>query len=257
MMFGKARTRRRLHGHSIGANDVRTHGALRVAPADAARALGAGSVFPHAPVGLVYVTQRIKIDVSTRPFEPDKLKMAIRRMIDANWRAAELVIEVDKLDKDTLTPWLQVAVKVRTAKRGPETPTAEATAEDIEALFNGYKDSLASASAALEMDIHEVDSPRTELGRFGDAALQAAFDAVRITFVGPAPKLILSVCKRKKPPWMTLSAWFVLKDPTVGMAAGGTADPAVGADSSGSADSAHLSIADPQHHLLHLHAGTY
>ena len=148
------------------------------------RSLGARPVFPHAPVGLIYVTQRFEVCTSARPFKLESFKQGICRAIDASWRAADLVIDVETKDLVTDVAVL-VAVKVRTAERQPETPTTEATAKDIETLFAGFEADRASAGAALDADIHKVHSPKIELGRFGDAALQAAFEGVRITFVGP------------------------------------------------------------------------
>ena len=153
--------------------------------------LGPWAVFPHSPVGLIYVTQRFAVVTSAQ--RPDKvshevaLKQGICRAVDERWRAADLMIDVTKerdLDDDRVQ-LMQVAVKVHLAKRQPETPSTEATAEDIMALFTGFETDPASASAALHVDFRSIHSPQIQLGRFGDAALQAAFDAVRITFVGP------------------------------------------------------------------------
>jgi hypothetical protein len=95
--------------------------------------------------------------------------------------------ETEEIDRDGTHPERKavvVAVKVRRAQRQPETPKTEATGEDIEALFAGFEADPASAGAALDVDIDTVHPPKTELGRFGDAALQAAFDGVRITLRG-------------------------------------------------------------------------
>ena len=140
------------------------------------------------------MTQRFEVGTSARPFKLDSFKQGICRAIDASWRAADLVIDVETKDlvnndETEGAPRRRiavlVAVRVRTAQRQPETPKTEATAEDLLTLFAAFEANQPSACAALDADIHKVHSPKTEHGRFGDAALRAAFDGVRITFVGP------------------------------------------------------------------------
>ena len=134
------------------------------------------------------MTQRFEVRTAARQFEVESFKGGICRAIDASWRAADLAIDIDMEGEPSANSiqTVTVAVKVRRAQRHPETPTTEATAEDIEALFAGFEADPASAGAALDVDLHKVHAPKTEHGRFGDAALQAAFDCVRITFVGPS-----------------------------------------------------------------------
>ena len=139
------------------------------------------------------MTQSFDVDVSARPFDKERFEQALRRAIDARWRVSDLAIEVEvvgtprRIKEDAVTVQLvQVAVKVRTEKRRPETPPTEATGEDVEGLFAGFEADRASSCAALEVDVHKVHSPESRCGHFGDAAIRAAFDAVRITFVGPA-----------------------------------------------------------------------
>ena len=185
MMHGKARTRRRLHGHSIGAlghhsRATRTESCLT----PRSRSPNARAVFPHAPVGLIYVTQRFEVDKSIK-VNKVRFKESICRSIDESWRAGDLLISVEVEGEHNDVQIVRVAVKVRTARRQPETPSTEATAEDIEKLFAGFAATPASAGVAPDVDIRKVHPPQIELGHFGGAALQAAFDAVRITFVGP------------------------------------------------------------------------
>ena len=185
MMYGKARTRRRLHGHSISAQKPLHVGAPPIERRLTWRVF-ARPVFPHAPVGLVYVTQRFEVGTAAQPFSREAFKQGICREIDAAWRAADLVIDVTgSSPRDGMVVDVLVSVKVRTASRLPDTPTTEATAEDIERLFAGFASDPARTSVALGVDIHAAHAAQTAVGRFGDAAIQAAFDAVRITFVGP------------------------------------------------------------------------
>ena len=68
---------------------------------------------------------------------------------------------------------LTVVIKVR------DQATAKFVCED------GLVGAASAASAELNTCIQEASAPRISLGPFGAAALQAAFDAVRIMFVGP------------------------------------------------------------------------
>jgi hypothetical protein len=52
--------------------------------------------------------------------------------------------------------------------------------------------------------------------------------ALRVAEGCTLPKLILSVCKRSKPPWMTLSAWSALEDQTAVAVGPGVASPMTG-----------------------------
>ena len=153
------------------------------------RSLGARSVFPHAVVGLHYVTQRFEIDETDLPFKSESSVAALRRYIDGQYSASALDIEVSGVNHegDCREPRgiIKVAVKVRQRKRQAETPSNEATGEDLERLFAGFQSNVSSARDALAVHVTKAYSPTVVDGHFGETALQAAFDSLRITFVGP------------------------------------------------------------------------
>ena len=78
------------------------------------------------------MTQRFEVGTSARPFKLDSFKQGICRAIDASWRAADLVIDVETKDlvnndETEGAPRRRiavlVAVRVRTAVLyGPCTP---------------------------------------------------------------------------------------------------------------------------------------
>ena len=176
MMYGKARTRQQLHGHSV--------------------------IFPHAPVGLFFVTQRFWMKASVLRLSEGKrgdlyneLAGAIRGVIDRHIATRDMSITVadaagkgchelslveDVSIEDSSSDSsagdrveLTVVIKVR------DQATAKFVCED------GLVGAASAASAELNTCIQEASAPRISLGHFGAAALQAAFDAVRIMFVGP------------------------------------------------------------------------
>ena len=56
----------------------------------------------------------------------------------------------------------------------------------VEAVLAGFASDPIAASAMLGAQIHSASQPQVCLGRFGEDAIRAAFDAFRVVFVGPS-----------------------------------------------------------------------
>ena len=189
--------------------------AVTLSVSHSVRPLLCSIVFPHAPVGLHFVTQRFQIDVDAlvRPEQDDAKSRAFDRgLVEALGRAVDSccptrdvdisiagsgaegdhrlpIVEHVEIDDaavegggtggvaaDASRRWITVVVKVR------DEGTARLVSDKV---LKGFETDLPAASAALETRIHAASAPRVCRGHFGAAAIQAAFDAVRITFVGP------------------------------------------------------------------------